>query len=190
MACGYSSPVCELWYGRLMVVLAVMGILCRGMTGCQVKQLPPVSAMDVLQAMMDESAHTPHGQYKDSRVPQGKEALSIDLLAGLYGETARHWLNDGEEAVLDDAALYLSEQRHPFEIAVFRCKNESDIIGGQGSVVGICQSRLDVISRAWKGSEYDEWVAQSVVFYHKQFVILVVAWNADEMISAAKRIIG
>ena len=175
----------------MMVALAIMGIICRVITGCHTENKPPVDTLFVLQTMISAVEKIPTGQCRSSSSDEGtKEFLSPDLLAGLYGEASRKWIHDTDDAILDSAAVYLSEQRHPFELAVFRCKNEGDISGGQGSVMGICQSRLASVARAWQGSEYESVVTHAIVIHEKQFVILIVAEDPAPIITAAKKAIG
>ncbi len=177
-------------YIRWMTFLVLISLLSALHTGCYRNNSLPAEAADVLDAMITATENIPsgYGRYYKASL-DAKQALSPTLLSALYGESARQWIGTSDDTLLDDAAIYLTEQQHPFELAVLRCKNQGDISGGEGSVLGICQSRLAAVRRAWQGSDYEKTSIQGTVIHYGQFVILVIAEDPQPLIQAAKRII-
>ena len=147
-----------------------------------------MSAETVLQAMLKAAPH-PQGSSRSLSTSPEAGGLTPTLLSALYGATAEKWIREGEFSVIDDAALFLSEAMHPFELAVFRCVDEGDVSGGMASVLGVCSGRLDLIKKAWSDSAYETCTQQGRVTFFDAYVILVVAEDPDPIIKAAKKAI-
>lgn len=174
----------------------VMNIICTLLTvslilitcACHMKKEPPVSAREVLVAMLSV-AQPPDGQLRTITSSRETERLSTELLSALYGSSAGKWYQGGEYSIIDDGAVYLSEVMYPFELAVFRCINEGDVSGGLASVLGVCSGRIELIKAAWQGSAHEAFVQNATVTYCGAYVILVVAEDPEPMIQAAEKII-
>lgn len=147
-----------------------------------------MSADTVLQAMLSVAPH-PKGRCRSLSATPEEGGLTETLLSALYGTTAGQWYQSGRFSVIDDGAIFLSETIHPFELAVFRCVDEGDVSGGIASVLGICSARLDLIRKAWQGSDYEVYTRQGVVTFYRAYVLLVVAEDPEPLIKAAKRAI-
>ncbi len=177
-------------YRSWTTVLVIIGLLCTVITGCRGRSAPPADAAYVLDAMISAVDAIPSGYGRYFKAaPDTKQALSPTLLSALYGASARQWLGDSNDTVLDDAAIYLTEQQHPFELAVLRCRNQGDISGGEGSVLGICRSRVAAVNASWQGSEYEEVALKGTVVHDGPFVILVIAQEPELILKAAKKAI-
>ncbi len=147
-----------------------------------------MSADTVLQAMLSVVSH-PKGRCRSFSAAPEAGGLTEALLSALYGTPAGQWYQSGSFSVIDDGAIFLSETMHPFELAVFRCVDEGDVSGGMASVLGVCAARLDLIRKAWQGSEYETCANQGIVTFYRAYVILVVAEDPEPLIKAAKRAI-
>lgn len=177
-------------YKSWVASLVIVCLLGMPMTGCGGRSAPPVDAACVLDAMISAANDLPSGYGRYFKAdPSTKQSLSPTLLSALYGASARQWLGDSKETVLDDAAIYLTQQQHPFELAVLRCRNQGDIAGGEGSVLGICQSRLAAVYLSWQGSEYEEVALQGTVVHYGSFVIMVIAQDPEPILKAARNAI-
>ncbi len=154
---------------------------------------PPPSAATVLTAMQAAMEDTvpppPDGKcYDRSASPDASSYLGDTLISALYGETARGLLVpeiDGTSAAVGDAAIFLSVAPHPGELAVLRCSDAR----GTTTAAGICRARLDLIRRAWAGTEYEALTARAVVTVEDSFVLLIVAEDPEAVIDAARRAI-
>ncbi len=155
---------------------------------CHAKPKPPVSAINVLQAMLSVAA-PPDGMVRSLTAENDNQVLPLDLLTALYGPSTRQWYEDGARGVLDDGAVFLSTAMHPFEIAVFRCIDQGDILGGMASVFGICSARLDMIKNAWKKTDYASYTEKGMVTYVGNYVLLIMCDNPDDVIKAAEKAI-
>lgn len=181
---------CRDIYSKVMVVIALIGIFCLFFSGCTQPTLPPTDALVILEHMLSTQKNVPDGQCRYMQANCGsKEFLSTNLISGLYGETSRQWFNQQGNAMIDDVAIYISNQQHPFEIAVFRCKNQVDISGGRGSVLGVCQNRLSFVQKAWQNTEFESYTRQGKVTFYGQYVLVVISDDADTAINAAKKAI-
>lgn len=168
------------------ICLLLAGSLVLLCCACQERVIPDVTSADVLQAMLSESSVI-DGKLYQMPTEQEADRLSDELLKALYGETAVSiWKRN--DATVEDGAIYLSEIMHPFELAVFRCAGEDGIWGDAG-VLGICASRAESIKKAWQGSAYEKIAEQGIVTCCENYVILVIAENADRIVDAAKRCI-
>lgn len=180
-------------YVKIVIGLTVLGLLCHLFSGCGIQERIPASADAVLKAMLSAAGEYPHGRLRNtSSASDTPEYLTTELLSSLYGEATRQWCHetsDGGKDIVDDAAIYLSEAPHPFEMAVFRCTDEGDLSGGMGSVLGICSSRLDLIRNAWKGTDYATLTEGAVVAFYGQFVLLIVAEETEDILQAAENAI-
>ncbi len=182
----YVKLICPLHKSLLLVLILAMTIT--PILSCQSKEMPPPCAIDVLNAMLSAQKNLPDGQYRYLKAsPQSKQALTSELLSAMYGEMAREWIS--KSAVMDDVAMYISNHQHPFEVVVFRCTNEEDVYGGQGSVYGICQGRIDAVQRAWSQTAYKEWVENALVFVRGQYVMVVITQDPQPLCNAAKKAI-
>ncbi len=175
---------------------SAMNIICVLLTAslilltcaCSIKKRPPATATEVLSAML-ATVEPPQGQVRALTAEKETDKLSLDLLAALYGSTAGKWYQSGNHSLVDDGAVYLSEVMHPFELAVFRCIDETDVSGGMASVLGVCSARLEVIRNTWQGSAYDSYVQNAVVTYCNGYVLLVVADDPETVVKAAVQLI-
>ncbi len=183
---------------RLKTSKKLMNVVCVLLTAslilltcaCQIKKKPPTTAAEVILAMLDAvTVSYPQGKVRTLTSEKETDRLSVDLLTALYGSTAGQWYQQGNDSILDDGAIYLSEVMHPFELAVFRCVDERDVDGGMASVLGLCSARLDVIRNTWQGSAYESYVGDAVVTYCQGFVLLVVAEDPDTVVKAAEKVI-
>ncbi len=167
-----------------LICLLLTGSLILFCCACQETSLPVVAASDVLEAMLSATLPIDGTMYQ---MPANKETerISDELLKALYGEEAvALWKK--EASAVEDGAIYLAEIMHPFELAVFRCVGE-DGMWGEAGVLGICASRVESIRKAWKGSSYEKIADQGVVTYCENYVILVIAEDAENIVNAAKR---
>ena len=140
-----------------------------------------------MQAMLEET--TPIDGRMLSLKAMGDAQLDATLLTALYGASASRWGGTDKFALVDDGCIYLSEIQHPFELAVFRCIDESDVSGGRMSVLGVCASRLEAIQTAWQGSSYDLCAQNAILTYYGTYVILIVADNPTPILKAAQKAI-
>ncbi len=168
-----------------LICLLLIGSFILFSCGCQSHLIPLVSASDVLKAML-AVAHPIDGKEYQMLTEDHTKQISDELLKALYGEEAAAlWTRDS--AAVDDGAIYLAEVMHPYELAVFRCVSEEDIWNGSQGVLGICATRLEAVKKAWQGSEYESVATQGTVTYCGNYVILVIAEDAESIVSAAKR---
>jgi hypothetical protein len=148
-----------------------------------------VSAEVVLEAMQGGEGNRMNGILRTrSGSPNDPAYLTDVLLSALYGEAARGWLSDhdGGSPLINDAALLLPAARHPCELAVFRCSD----VRGVATVATVCRARLDAIRRAWQGSEWEDVVENATVAVEREYVLLIVAPDAESAFAAARRAIG
>ncbi len=151
---------------------------------CRERSIPDITSVDVLNTMLSR-ATVIDGKLYQMPTEEEPNRISDALLKALYGETAVSiWSQTN--ATVEDGAIYLSEIMHPFELAVFRCVGEDGMWGDAG-VLDICVSRLESIKKAWQGSAYEKIAEQGIVTYCENYVILVIAEDAESIVNAAKR---
>lgn len=82
-------------------------------------------------------------------------------------------------------AVFASSFDVPFEIAVFKCYSSSSC----DEVERLCLSRLDVLKRFYKDSEYSYIIDDAFVMHDGNFAIMVVSENEKDISSALKKIL-
>lgn len=165
---------------RICLWLALL-LICHSLSACGGRTPVPVPADTVLSEML-LSVTAPDGCIRALNAPSDTQKLSLDLLAALYGGAVYSWYEAEGYAPIDDCAVYISEVIHPFELGVFRCKDEGELT----SVLGLCAARLDVIKRTWQGSAYEAYVQNAVVTCSGAYVLLVVSDDPETIVKAAK----
>ena len=168
------------WVGFFLALT----LICNMMFACEGKSPVPVPAKSVLQAML-LTVTPPKGCTRSLVTDNEREKLSIDLLTALYGDAVQNLFNENQLDIIDDCEIFISEVIHPFEIAVFRCRDERDMT----SVMGLCAARLDMIQRHWQGSEYETLVQNARVSCYDAYVFLVVTEDPEAAIKSAKKAI-
>ena len=167
------------------IYFLLIGSLILFSCGCQASSSSLLSTSDILNAMLAETSPVAGKTYLlNGENPSNR--MSDELLKGLYGEEAVDFQNNGASAV-NDGAIYLSEVMHPYELAVFRCVSEADIWNGSRGIMAICATRLDRVRKAWQGSEYQNIVEGGIVTCYENYVILVIAEDAESIVDAAKK---
>lgn len=166
---------------RLALLFVIAG--CLLVTSCS--RRPPATAEAVLDPMCEAMGEGANGVVRMRSVsPDSPMYLTDALLSALYGSAARGWLDaeGGDTPLINDAALFLSAAKIPYELAVFRCSDTR----GTAMAAALCRARLDVIRRAWQGSEWASELENSVVAVEGEFVLLVVAADSDAVLEAAR----
>lgn len=173
---------------------------------CGPKEAPPPSAARVLAAMTEAMTATaqplPDGlTYTRTTDPSSPSYLTDTLFSALYGEAARGLLSaesapesgevtpgevtPGDPPPLGDAAIYLSLSAYPCELAVLRCSD----LETAATVAGLCRSRLDILQRGYRNSEWAEVAAGGRVAVEGCYVLLAVVEDPGAVLEAARRIL-
>ena len=149
---------------------------------------PPVPTVTVLGVMRSEWESGASGILRTRSVaPDDPAHLTDALLSVLYGESARGWLtaHEGEVPLINDAALWLSVGKHPYELAVFRCSDAR----GTATAAAICRARLDSVRRAWQGDEWSDVLERAIVAVEQEYVLLIIAPDSEALLRIARRAI-
>ena len=129
--------------------------------------------------------------YTRAADPDSPSYLTDTLFSALYGEAARGLFQpdtaaDGEPVPpIGDAALFLSISPYPCELAVFRCSD----LRSASTVAGLCRTRLDMVERGYRGSEWEAVAQKGKVSVDGCYVLLAVAEDPDAVLASAKRLL-
>ncbi len=175
---------------RRVLCGVLVAALCLTVCGCARARVP-ASAGEVLGGMLtaleEAGATVPEGMVlSTSADPAAGGHLSDTLAAALFGAAIRELLAavDGV-APVNDMAVFLSASPHPCELAILRCSDA----GAARSAAGVCHTRLDLVRRAWAGSDYAAVTDRAAVAMEGSFVLLVIADDPDAALDGARRAI-
>ena len=118
---------------NIILVLLVAFLLCMPLYSCA----PPRSPEDVIKEICLAEAAIPAGELYYSEAPEGSKVfLPRELLSSAYGIPF-----DFEG--IESAAVRLSANGHPFEVAVFLCNDANSA----EDVALFCRSRIKTLLR-------------------------------------------
>ncbi len=135
----------------------------------------------ILLSLMDKCDALPNGQIFEMGAEEGEaKYLSSSMIESMYGEGATDVF-----LLVEDYAIYISSFAAPYEIAVFRCYSSSDAI----KVETMCRGRADILSVAFRGSEYHDLYKNIRVLRDQDSVVFLMVDNSDDVYRIAKRLI-
>lgn len=160
-------------------ILLASLFLCLSLCACA----PVRSPVDIVNEICLAEAGIPAGELYFSEAPEGSESfLPPELLSSAYGIPF-----DFEG--IESAAVRLSANGHPFEVAVFLCKDA----GSAEDVALFCRSRIKVLLRnslftsdqcGMSREDYEDYLSGASVTVSGRHVALII--SSDQ--SRARRI--
>lgn len=138
-------------------------------------------AQDVVRVALEYGGEAPVGVLYHIDAQEGSEGfLSPKMIKDIYGE-------DGAElfSLLEDYAVFISSQKIPYEVAVFKSRARSDGL----KLELLLRQRRDTLSVALRGTSFYEMVDKIRIERVGDTVIFVLCPDPDRAMRKAKTLI-
>ena len=165
---------------RILAAFFVI-LLLFPLSSCAASSTP--DCREILTAMTDAEIGLPAGKTYSLRAKKGDdEYLSEHLLNSLYGDGERPVMADG----WIDIAIFLSLSDHPCEFAVFLCDSKDT---ATDTARMLCH-HIDVIRTANEGLQFSHYLDNATVTIIKNYVLMIISSDSENILKVASKIIG